>query len=151
MFNPLESALEKLKLVRDELDKQITELEIWVLGIINQTQEEAKFRKDRCEICNSKEDPKDLERHHITGRKYDYRIVTVCKTCHQTLTNWQKVWPQNLQAINKKVLVYYFWLGLRDILMLKSGKTVTDIHRSLAEKVLNDIPCLPYYFDYKKL
>ena len=151
MFNPLESALEKLKLVRDEFDKQITELEIWILGIISQTQEEAKFRKDRCEICNSKEDIKDLERHHIASRKYDYRIVTVCKTCHQTLTNWQKVWPQNLQAINKKERVYYFWLGLRDILMLKSVKTVTDIHRSLAEKVLNDISCLPNYFDCEKL
>src|SRR2546426_12134308 len=81
----------KIGLLRDDSCNKINEIEKWLNGILNQTEKESKIKKDRCEICYSKENPTELELHHIAGRKHDYRSITACKSCHIELSNMQKI------------------------------------------------------------
>ena len=138
-------------MVRDELDKDITKFEIWILDVIDQTREQTKNKKERCEVCNSKEDQEDLELHHIAGRKYDPRTVTVCKPCHQILSKWQTIWQKSATVKPEELGPYYFWVGLRDLLMLKAEKTNKYLLNNFAVKVLCDLNKIPEYFVYDNL
>lgn len=76
-------------------------------------QAEMRVPSTRCAICAS-EGP--LEQHHIAGRENLPDTITLCKTCHNELTNlYQPKWlPWNGE---KKSLECYF-LGLSDIFYL---------------------------------
>jgi len=106
----------------------------WIDDIIYQTIAQSKIKKERCEICNSKEDSHNLELHHPSGNKHDYRTVTVCLVCHRWLTErqdtWDKRWLKKNQSDN--IRKAFFLLGLQDILILKSIKTGDSHYARLA-------------------
>ena len=117
----------------------LTSLEIkhtqkWIDDLIYQTKQDSKIKKDRCEICNSKEESRNLELHHTSGRKHDYRTITVCLVCHRWLSDKQKTWDKRWLDKNSSEYIRqgFFLLGLQNILELKSIKTGNSIYAKLA-------------------
>jgi hypothetical protein len=111
----------------------IMNIQNWIDDIIYQTLEQSKIKKERCEICNSKEDSKNLELHHSSGRKHDYRIITVCLVCHRWLSDRQKTWDKRWLEENQSenIRQAFFLLGLQDMLILKSMRTGNRIYEKL--------------------
>lgn len=122
-----------MKLLESE-KSYIIKAQEWIEGIIHQSKQESKIKKERCQICNSKEDPKNLELHHTSGKKHDYRMSTVCKPCHLWLTERQDTWDARWKEKNqsKHLRQAFFLLGLQDMLILKSTKTGNSIYGRLA-------------------
>jgi len=122
----------KIGLMRDNMHLEINKIESWLNEII--TQSKSIPKKQRCEVCHSKEEPYNLEQHHIAGRKHDFRVITVCRKCHVELSQSQKTWDirwlQNNQS--EHVKNGFFFLGLHDVLILCSKYTASDICYSLA-------------------
>ncbi len=120
----------KIGALRDDTHYTINEMENWLNNIINQSKKESPIRKDRCEICNSKE---EFEGHHIAGRKHDWIQITSCISCHATLSlmqkKWDARWLKSNQSDNLKQA--FFLLGLADILILKSKKTGNSLYEDL--------------------
>ena len=112
----------KIGLLRDNKDYIFNDFESWLNQIIKQSKKESLIRKERCEICNSKED--SFEGHHIAGRKHDHRQITTCKSCHRWLSDRQKTWDKRWEKENlsENLRQAFFLQGLQDILILKSKK-----------------------------
>jgi hypothetical protein len=118
-----------------ELNKSdIISIQNWIDDLFYQTLEQSKIKKERCEICNSKEDSKNLELHHLSGRKHDYRIITVCLICHRWLSDKQKTWDKRWLEENQSdnIRQAFFLLGLQDVLILKSVKIGNNLYERLA-------------------
>ena len=132
---------EKVGQLRDEQDKIINEIETWLNKILNQTESESKIKKERCEICNSKESPSKLQLHHIAGRKHDFRMITACLKCHGELSIMQKLWDHRWLSCNvsDNLRQAFFLLGISDILILKAkyagNSGYEDLAISYTEKI----------------
>lgn len=124
---------EKIMKLLESEKSDIREAQEWIDSKIYQTKQDSEIKKDRCEICNSKEDSKCLELHHPSGRKHDYRTITVCLICHRWLTERQDTWDKRWLEENqpKNIRQAFFLLGLQDILILKSIKTGNSIYERL--------------------
>lgn len=126
---------------KDDLWDDVKEIETWLNDLVIQTTEQARLKKERCEVCQSKEDALDLELHHIAGEKHDYQTITACKECHKVLTArqhvWDKRWFQRNQPQN--VREAFFLQGLREILILRSAKTGDTKCIALADAYIWDI------------
>ncbi len=126
---------------KDSIDTEKDAIGQWVNHILNQKEEESLVRKQRCEVCLSKEDQSELELHHIAGKKHDYRTITTCIRCHVKLTNGQKLWDarwwRGNQSENLKIA--FFLKGLHDLLTLKADKTGNSAYRALAEMLVENI------------
>lgn len=124
--------------LKDDLEREAQAIEEWMNQLTNQSEKEAKAMNNHCEICGSKE---NLELHHIAGRKHDYKTITVCRNCHNELSEQQKQWDSRWWQKDQTELVreVFFLLGLRDILRLKARKTHNTIYDSLAAKFSEDI------------
>jgi len=131
----------KIGMVRDEKLDDISSAEAWLNQIFNQTLEQSSFKKKSCEVCSSQS---HHELHHIAGRKHDFRTITACKQCHTELTENQKTWDARWYKPNQPedLRLAFFLLGLHDILLLKSKKTVNSIYEELAKKLRQDIATL---------
>lgn len=123
----------------DDSDSQIYDSESWLNNISNQNKKESQIRKDRCEICNSKED--NFEGHHIAGRKHDYKQITACLVCHRWLSNRQKIWDKRWEKENlsENLRDAFFLMGLYDILILKSRKTGISHYENLGYSYTENI------------
>ena len=128
---PVSNAVCSLK---DDILSEAQAIEEWMNQLTEQDEKEAKIMKSLCEICNSNT---KLELHHIAGRKHDYRTITVCRICHDELSDTQNQWdgrwwkPDQPERIREA----FFLMGLRDILLLKAKKTYNTIYKSLAMKL----------------
>ncbi len=131
----------KIGTLRDETLLVIDSTEIWLNGILNQSQAETSIKKKRCEVCCA-----DLicELHHVAGRKHDFRTITACKPCHAELSESQKTWDARWYKTNQPEHIKnaFFLLGLHDILLLKSRKTANSIYEELAKSFRQDIATL---------
>lgn len=129
----------KLGVLRDILFSEIDHIEEWINSLTNQTKSESTQRKERCEICNSKEDY--FEGHHIAGRKHDFRQITVCKPCHDELSRLQKIRDERWTEGNQSECLResFFLIGLYDILLLKSKKTGNSYYEQYAILFTEDI------------
>lgn len=129
----------KLGVLRDILFSEIDHIEEWINSLINQTNQESTTRKERCEICNSKEDY--FEGHHIAGRKHDFRQVTTCKSCHDELSRLQKLRDKRWLEFDQSETVResFFLNGLYDILVLKSKKIENSCYEKYATLLIEDI------------
>ena len=131
----------KVGLLRDNIDYIINDLESWINNLSYQTKKEPQIKKERCEVCNSKEDSSDLELHHIAGRKHDWRKITSCLLCHAELSLMQKKWdiqwlkPNQSESIRQA----FFLQGLQDILILKSKKTGNFHYEKYAILLIEEI------------
>lgn len=139
--NPNISTVLNLKLgsLRDYSEVEINNIDQWTNSLINQGIQESTTRKERCEICNSKEDY--FEGHHIAGQKHDFRQVTACKPCHDELSLKQKLRDERWLEPNQPELVKeaFFLHGLYDILILKSKKSGNFYYEKLAMFLIEDI------------
>ncbi len=129
----------KIGQLRDYVEQNINEIELWLNHTINQHKKESLIRKEKCEICNSKED--SFEGHHIAGRKHDYRMMTVCLSCHRLLSDRQKTWDKRWEKenISENLKDAFFLLGLQDILILKTRKTGISIYENLGYSYTENI------------
>ena len=124
--------------LRDENQDTINDMEKWVMEIIlkpkNRSMQE---KKNRCEICNSKEESYNLELHHLSGIKHSHQTITVDRHCHQQLSQQQKVWDSRwLQKDQpENVRLGFLLMGLHDVLMLKGRKTGINSYEELAKKL----------------
>jgi hypothetical protein len=55
---------EKLGFYKDDRAKAIRAFEAWLTDVLMRDRKQSRAKKDRCEICNSKEDYSKLELHH---------------------------------------------------------------------------------------
>ena len=118
----------------DAVRLEIRDNQKWINNLIYQTVPESKIKKERCEICSSKEDSKYLEGHHDAGEKHDYRIATVCiPKCHRWLSDRQKEWDARWKEVNQpeNLRQAFFLLGLRDMQILKSKYTGNSMYERL--------------------
>ena len=140
----------KIGILRDDTIQVIDSTEIWLNGILNQSQAETSIKKKRCEVCCA-----DLicELHHVAGRKHDFRTITACKSCHAELSESQKTWDARWYKSNQQQSLKYafFLLGLHDILLLKSKKNANNIYEELAKKLRQQISTLLKLEDLKVL
>lgn len=119
----------------DESQQSQQDIIEWVNRIVIPSEKEARIKKDRCEICLSKEDPTDLELHHPGHGRYDYRTMTLCKKCHMALTESQMKNVAYLKGkISDDAKTALFLLGLQDILNLKADRTGDSNYKTLARK-----------------
>jgi len=124
--------------LRDDTLDAIDEIEGWINEIVCKPKNKSmQEKKNRCEVCNSREEPYNLELHHIAGRKHDYRTITVDKKCHYELSESQKTWDvrwlQKDQPEN--IRLGFLLMGIHDVLMLKGKKTGTSAYEELARKL----------------
>ena len=122
----------KIGTVRDDMQFEINEMESWLNEILVQTKNIPK--KERCQVCNSREMQYNLELHHIAGRKHDWKVVTVCRRCHVELSESQKTWDKRWLELNQTEHVQnaFFLLGLHDVLILRSKYTSSEMCYSVA-------------------
>ena len=122
----------KIGLIRDDTHLEINKIESWLNEIL--TQQKNIPKKQRCEVCNSREAQYNLEQHHIAGRKHDFRVATICRRCHAELSESQKTWDVRWLQSNQpeQVKSAFFLLGLHDVLILRSRFTASDTCYSLA-------------------
>ena len=117
----------------DDTQQSLEDIISWIHQITTQTVEESRIKNARCEICISKEDPRDLELHHPGHERYNFRTITVCKKCHQYLTTLQM---KNEALLNGKTTecakTALFLMGLQEILVLKADKTGNSNYKTLA-------------------
>jgi len=124
--------------LRDDTLDIIDKIEYWVNEIVCKSKKNSiQEKKNRCEICNSKEDSYNLELHHIAGRKHDYRTITVDKKCHYELSDSQKTWDNRwLQKDQpENIRLGFLLMGIHDVLMLKGRKTAISAYEELAKKL----------------
>ena len=124
--------------IRDDTLDTIDEIESWINEIVTKPKNKSmQEKKNRCEVCNSKEESYNLESHHLAGRKHDYRTITVDKKCHYELSESQKTWDgrwlQKDQPEN--VRLGFLLMGIHDVLMLKGRKTGISTYDELAKKL----------------
>ena len=124
--------------LRDDTLDTIDEIEAWVNEIVCKSKNKSmQEKKNRCEVCNSREESYNLELHHIAGRKHDYRTITVDKKCHYELSESQKTWDgrwlQKDQPEN--ICLGFLLMGLHDILLLKGRNTKNSAYEELAKKL----------------
>ncbi len=131
----------KIGTLRDEALLVIDSAEIWLNGILNQSQAESTIKHKRCEVCDS---DSARELHHVAGRKHDFRTITACKSCHAELSESQKTWDARWYKPNQSQSLKhaFFLLGIHDILLLKSRKTANSIYEELAKSFRQDIATL---------
>lgn len=124
--------------LRDDTLDTIDEIEAWINEIVTKPKNKSiQEKKNRCEICNSREEQYNLENHHLAGRKHDYRTITVDKKCHGELSESQKTWDQRWLQKNQpeNVRLGFFLMGLHDVLALKGKKTGNSTYEDLARKL----------------
>lgn len=124
--------------LRDDTLDAIDEIEAWISEIVTKPKSKSmQEKKNRCEICNSKEESYNLELHHVAGRKHNFRTITVDKKCHMKLSESQKTWDgrwlQKDQPDN--VRLGFLLMGLHDVLTLKGKKTANSAYENLARKL----------------
>ena len=124
--------------IRDDTLDDIDEIEGWLNEIVCKPKSKSmQEKKNRCEICNSREEPYNLESHHIAGRKHDYRTITIDKKCHYELSEsqktWDSRWTQKDQPENMRL--GFLLMGLHDVLILKGKKTGCSTYEELAKKL----------------
>jgi hypothetical protein len=143
-YDPLIVINEKVSLVSDSYQLEIMQARKWLNSIINQTEKESKTKKERCEICNSKEDLKILENNHVAGRKHDYRQMTLCTPCHREFTERQSIWDARWDNENQpeNLRLAFFYMGLQDTLLLKAQKTGRSVYADLARTLFPTIAYL---------
>ena len=125
---------ERIMKLLDITKSEIDDAQKWIDDLFYQTKRESKIKRERCEICNSKEEQCNLELHHISGRKHDYRTITACLVCHRWLSDNQKIWDKRWLEQNQTEYARqaFFLLGLQNILELKTIKTGNSIYAKLA-------------------
>lgn len=110
--------------------------EAFVTNLVNQYPYYTML-KPCCEICEGEGN----ELHHIAGEKHGYHTITVCRECHRTLSNRQKLWdarwwkPDQPDHVRKAFLLQ----GISDILRLKTRKTHDKGYEMLADNLTEAI------------
>jgi len=132
---------EKLGFWKDSRQKKEKAIDIWINRILHQKQKDSETKKERCDICNSIEEQKYMELHHLAGQKHDTRTVTACIECHHSLSILQQLWDKRWldEGQNKDMQDGFFLLGLYDMLRLKSRKTGEPEYDEYASFLINDI------------
>jgi len=124
--------------LRDDTLDTIDEIERWINEIVCKPKNKSmQEKKNRCEICNSKEEPYNLESHHLAGIKHDYRTICVDRKCHHELSESQKTWDNRWLQKNQpeSVRLGFLLMGIHDVLMLKGKKTGISAYEELAKKL----------------
>lgn len=98
------------------------------IQLIKQAEQQAVTT--HCMVCGLNRIP--LEQHHIAGRINFPDTITVCRKCHDELTNiYQPKWLQ-IRNTERKPLEYYF-LGLSDILHILWCKNANQYFYQLSK------------------
>ena len=124
--------------LRDDTLDTIDEIESWINEIVCKSKNKSiQEKKNRCEICNSKEESYNLELHHLAGVKHDYRTITVDRKCHHELSESQKTWDARWLQKNQpeNIRLGFLLMGIHDVLMLKGKKTGISAYEELAKKL----------------
>lgn len=78
-----------------------------------------------CVLCGYHLDPRNIELHHIAGRKHGDVTVPVCHNCHQTLSRAQSDWPEEWLSSNQSPEV--------EMALMLRGQS--DIHQLISKQL----------------
>ena len=124
--------------LRDDTLDTVDEIEAWINEIVCKPKNKSmQEKRNRCEVCNSKEESYNLELHHLAGIKHDYRTICVDRKCHHELSESQKTWDSRWLQKNQpeNVCLGFLLMGIHDVLMLKGKKTGISAYEELAKKL----------------
>jgi hypothetical protein len=112
---------------KETTDGEYEEASDWITDIIENGH---RLKYNACEICDS---AKQLEVHHVKGRKHGNECITVCSGCHKTLTDKQKLWDKSWLDPDSENKDSFLIRGFIDICELKYQRTDKGIYRLIAE------------------
>jgi len=76
-----------------------------------------------CEIAKVTQDASELEEHHVAGKMNFPDSTTVCRKCHEHLSDHQKDWLVPKRDVAHRLSSYLFgWADFFDLLYQKSGR-----------------------------
>lgn len=89
-----------------------------------------------CVLCGYHLDPRNIEMHHIAGRKYGNLTIPVCHNCHQSLSRSQYHGLKELMPFERtpETEMALFLRGLSDIQLLSSQHL-----RNLSDQIIDRI------------
>ncbi|MEM3845431.1 MAG: HNH endonuclease signature motif containing protein [Candidatus Parvarchaeota archaeon] len=111
------------------MDMEYEDVRNWFTDILESPDRE---KHENCEICGSE---KQLELHHIRGRRHGAECIIVCHKCHKTLTDNQKLWDRSWLDHESENNDSFLIRGLIDVSELKYQITGIEIYRNFAEKL----------------
>jgi hypothetical protein len=114
---------------KEIIDSEYEDVLEWITDII---ENHDRPKTNECEICNS---DKNLEQHHIRGRKHGNERITVCQKCHEILTVNQRLWDKSWLDPNAENKDAFLERGLIDIFELKYKKTEKEIFKLMADEL----------------
>jgi hypothetical protein len=114
---------------KETMDSGCEDASNWITDIIENPN---RPKRNECEICGSNV---RLELHHVRGCKHGNETITVCKKCHEYLTNKQRLWDWLWLDPNVENKYVFLKRGLIDICELKYKKTGQEIFERIAEEL----------------
>ncbi|MBS3923556.1 MAG: hypothetical protein KGZ37_10495 [Nitrosarchaeum sp.] len=135
-YDPLIIFNEKISTVNDRIQYEINQIRIFLNELFNQTKIESEIKKKYCQVCLARH--VSFEGHHCAGEKHDYRQITVCIPCHNTLTERQKLWDSRWwDYTDSEILkLSFLYRGVYDILYLISEKRQNSIYSDIADSII---------------
>jgi hypothetical protein len=123
---------------KDLMAASAGDMACWVINVLIRDEYDCSRLRDRCEVCGHTE---NLELHHLAGRKHDPCTITVCRSCHDALSNQQKMWDKRWWKDDQPPELRYAFLlmGLRDALHLMARKFDDTNYYTLAEQLTEQI------------
>ena len=116
---------------KETMDKEYQETLEWIMDIIAN---ENRPEYSECEICRSN---KQLEQHHLRGRKHGNECITVCQECHKILTDKQRLWDRSWLDPDSDNKDAFLIRGFIDVCELKYQKTGKEIFK-IFSKILTE-------------
>jgi hypothetical protein len=135
-YDPLIVFNEKISTVNDKIQYETSQIRIFLNELFNQTPQESEIKKKHCEVCLARH--VSFEKHHVSGRKHDFRQITVCIPCHNILTKKQKIWDSRWwNYTNSETLkISFLYRGVYDILNLISEKRQNTLYSQIADSII---------------
>jgi hypothetical protein len=126
---------------RGTISENVQSVDEWLFDFLYQSLGESKIKKDYCEVCGRRHNPRDLELHHPAGQKHDFRTITVCKKCHARLTSIQRIWGPDWEHPDRPQLVKdrFLLMGLREVLLLRAGQTGDSYCQAISDGLIEEI------------
>ena len=135
-YDPLIVFNEKISTVNDRIQHETNQVRIFLNELFNQTPKDSEIKKKYCEVCLARHI--SFEKHHVTGRKYGYKQITVCIPCHNILTKRQKLWDSRWwDYTDSEILkLSFLYHGVYDILNLMSEKRQNSLYSQIADSII---------------
>jgi hypothetical protein len=141
-YDPLIVFNEKISTVNDNIQYKTNQVRLFLNKCTIQSQKDSEIREKYCEVCLARH--VSFEGHHYAGEKHDYRQITVCIPCHNTLTALQYLWDERWKhdTDSESLKLSFLYHGIYDILKLISVERQDSLYSDIADSIIYTISYL---------